>query len=366
MADKIQLTPAELMTQATQMQTLYDEFSSTFSTVSSVLTTINGGLSPNLAHNFLEKINSASKSFTGVLQMLEGGIRAAQLAAQSFSDIDSQLAAIFGGGGGGLVSQAVQEAASELGIDPALLSTLSPDMIARITEMIQNGDYSGLIESFGGGMTGGLISRFQDMISDATGLNVDITSTIDKIKHGDIPGALLDVADASVDIFNSAGGISEIGVATKFLLETAKIVTDPNSFANKDTDVYVNGILDAFDSGNFVEGVLNLSGYMTDVVPRTLLKAAGDTASSVIDGIMKNTVGISLSEINSGLEKTIGINPGKMLKDAGSAVGDAFHDTISAIVSDNAVQKAISNTASNIGKGIKKAGEGILKNLKFW
>jgi len=107
LAERIKLTPAELMSQAMQMRTLEEEFSTLFSGVVTELNKVNGNWSPNLAHNFASKITSAQTKFTHISQMLLDGAKVAEHSARSFESVDSALAKLYSG-----VSDAVSGAGS--------------------------------------------------------------------------------------------------------------------------------------------------------------------------------------------------------------------------------------------------------------
>lgn len=95
MAQDIKITPEELRSQAAQMRTLQDEFSSLFANVSSDLKKVNNNWSPNLSHNFEGKINSAQNSFTQITQELMNGANVADTCAVTFQSVDSQLAKLY-------------------------------------------------------------------------------------------------------------------------------------------------------------------------------------------------------------------------------------------------------------------------------
>ena len=97
MADRIKLTPAELMSQAAQMRSLEDEFSSLFGGVVSELNKVNGNWSVNLAHNFASKITSAQTKFSHISQMLLDGAKVAEHSARTFESVDSALANLYSG-----------------------------------------------------------------------------------------------------------------------------------------------------------------------------------------------------------------------------------------------------------------------------
>ena len=91
MAAKILLTPDELKEQAAEMDALRAEYESLFANVSGELRKANGNWSTNMAGNFAGKINSATKSFRNINDLLENGANVAKSCAVSFESIDSEL-----------------------------------------------------------------------------------------------------------------------------------------------------------------------------------------------------------------------------------------------------------------------------------
>lgn len=91
MSAKIQLTPAELINQATQMQSLQQQMDSLFSNITNDLNTINESWSTNLAHNFSAKILNTQKCFTNIVEMLGQGSNIARESALTFESVDSLL-----------------------------------------------------------------------------------------------------------------------------------------------------------------------------------------------------------------------------------------------------------------------------------
>ena len=88
---KIELTPAELKGQASQMLTLGNEYEHLFDGVISDLNSVNRNWSSNLANNFAGKITSAQRKFQDIPDMVAMGSAVATLAANSFESTDSLL-----------------------------------------------------------------------------------------------------------------------------------------------------------------------------------------------------------------------------------------------------------------------------------
>ncbi len=361
MADMIQLTPAELLSQANGMKALYDQYTDLFKNVEGLLNTINASWSPNLANNFVSKITSAQNAFGTILVLLESGINVAETAANTFESVDSALANLFNGTLGEVAKQAgsgiLQDIASQIGIDPEMITTLTPQMYEQFVDACKKGDFSSITDLLMPGLTDELKDKVIDVIKDKTGLTVDPVDVYESFKNGDYVGGLLDIAEASVDIGNLAGGYSSVGIATDFLLQTTKIVLDKDGFATTDTEIYSERILDAWENGDPIGVISGGLGYVLDVPGRVLLSAVGDTASNVVDSATKQMFGVSLSEFNDKLEDTIGFNPGKVVQNIGSAIGDTYHD----IVSGDGVSDFISSTVKTGGKVFSGIASGFKK-----
>lgn len=111
MAGKISLTPEELLRQSQEMSSLCEEFADLFQKNDSLLQTINGNWSANLASNFSSKISSAQRAGSAIVDMLSGGANVAATSAQSLENTDQVLARAMSGqdsssksGGGGRTS----------------------------------------------------------------------------------------------------------------------------------------------------------------------------------------------------------------------------------------------------------------------
>lgn len=122
---KIQLTPAELMSQGTEMEALKFQYENMFKGVENILNDTNSNWSENLSRNFSWKIKTAQNSFDKIIEMLQFGALAAQNSAATFENIDIQLAKVLGaseeprgaGKGGGFRSEATVPGASRSIVD---------------------------------------------------------------------------------------------------------------------------------------------------------------------------------------------------------------------------------------------------------
>ena len=95
MGNKIQLTPGELRTQATELQTLSAEYDALFGSINKELQSVNSNWSANLAHNFTGKITSAQNKCKHITQMLDAGANAANAAANAFENTDKVLSILY-------------------------------------------------------------------------------------------------------------------------------------------------------------------------------------------------------------------------------------------------------------------------------
>lgn len=92
MAEELELTPELLLQQSQEMSSLKAEYEALLNAMVSDLKGINDSWSERLSSNFSAKIQSAQKSFSGVLTMLGNGSSAIYLAVKKLKEKDSQLA----------------------------------------------------------------------------------------------------------------------------------------------------------------------------------------------------------------------------------------------------------------------------------
>ena len=98
MSSKIQLTPAELLSQSAEMKSLQAEYDGLFGSVGGLLADINRSWSPNLSNNFSGKIASAKNSFSDLLGLLSQGADIAADSARTYESVDNLLARVINGG----------------------------------------------------------------------------------------------------------------------------------------------------------------------------------------------------------------------------------------------------------------------------
>ncbi len=370
MAGNIQLTPAELISQAGQMRALYEQYTSFFNNVESILMKINDSWSPNLASNFLSKISSVENGSKTVLSLIENGINIAEASAQSFESVDECLAKLmkdFMDSQNGAILGTPPSSAPNISnlVDVATsvggFGDILPDDYARIVESIAGGDFSSAINELMPGFTGEMKDKVIDIVKDKTGLTVDPDKFIESVKNGDYSGALLDVAEASNDIATSTGGLSPEGIAIDFLLNAARSSTDENGFAMQDADIYSNRILDAASEGDWVGVLSNVGDYTMDVGIRNVCSAAGDTISNTVDTVTKNTIGISVSEINDKIEDWSGFNPGKAFNDTLGKIGDKWHKFVSGNDEPGIANGLLLNLGKSSSDFLSGIGDGITK-----
>ena len=94
---KVQLTPAELLSQGNEMEALKLQYEQLFQGVEGILNNTNANWSANLSNNFTDKIKAAQNSLRKIVEMLQFGAVAATSSANSFESIDSQLCKLMRG-----------------------------------------------------------------------------------------------------------------------------------------------------------------------------------------------------------------------------------------------------------------------------
>lgn len=121
----IQITPAELRSQAAEMAALRAEYENLFSNLDTVLSRTNDAWSENLSHNFVGKISSTKKSCSGILEALQWGVNAATKSADSFESVDIAMATGLNGGENGETTESPSKSTSSTGWGKKALELLS-------------------------------------------------------------------------------------------------------------------------------------------------------------------------------------------------------------------------------------------------
>ncbi|MBR1759332.1 MAG: hypothetical protein IJ744_11515 [Lachnospiraceae bacterium] len=93
MADKVNITPEELLSQAAEMTSLRNEYETLFQRVDTALKDTNENWSAYLARNFCGKITSVKKAEEGILTLLDYAAFSPKLSAEGFVELDEMLAA---------------------------------------------------------------------------------------------------------------------------------------------------------------------------------------------------------------------------------------------------------------------------------
>lgn len=186
---QIQITPAELRSQAAEMTSLRAEYERLFSDLDTVLNRANDAWSENLSRNFVGKITTTKKSCSSILEALDWGINAANKSADSFESVDNSAAVKLNGGETGTTDSA-GSVSSEAGVNERGLKQFWNNV-------------------WGGGITGAVISG---AVSGATKfLGIDTEGTA----KGDlIGGSVKGKTSAKWDTKNGdAGATAEVSAS---------------------------------------------------------------------------------------------------------------------------------------------------------
>lgn len=111
-SERIKITPAELLAQASEMNALQEQYLALFGNVNSELNKVNSHWSTNLAHNFLGKITGSNKAFLQITNELMNGSIVAKSSAETFESVDSEHAKMFGNSASAKTNQKEDQSAS--------------------------------------------------------------------------------------------------------------------------------------------------------------------------------------------------------------------------------------------------------------
>jgi uncharacterized protein YukE len=234
----IKLTPEELLAQSTEMSSIQTEFQTLFTQVTSCLNNLNDSWSETLSGNFTGKISLVQKSFSSVADMLENGVTAARVGANTFSEPGSVLSLICGGAGSvGNLSDLMTWMSENLGTDDtafnsdsiigALSSFTGMDLTTAKNVMTQlaDGDYEIAIKTaadkgidlLSGALSGDLGSdTWVGQLEELTGGTLNL-SGLEKAYYKNLIG---DSAENAWNI-GSALANGDLGTATEQMGELA-------------------------------------------------------------------------------------------------------------------------------------------------
>lgn len=361
MAAKILLTPDELKAQAAEMDALRAEYESLFANVSGELRKANGNWSTNMAGNFAGKINSATKSFRNINDLLENGANAANSCAVSFASVDSELSKLCLGETSFAKSMKKALASDSFDAEETIYG------IKKAMDYIDE-TYENLSES----EKKILKNRVKYLLSlvkldDA----IDIYEIIDLILEKDYYSAVWKTIDAGTEVI-SDNVFSPTSFVVKSLCNFALQPKQEDHFSNEVIPKYTGQLFYDLYKGNFGGAIADLDGF-TKSMERCLFDATLKAASDTIDSVFaKNLYGVTLSEYNAIMYDKYGWSPGHAFNDLKDFIGNRIENELDnkrdilTEVNDTVVEtvgELVGNTTSFISQGIDNIGSAINKIL---
>lgn len=373
---QIQITPAELRSQAAEMASLRTEYENLFSNVTGVLHATNAAWSENLSHNFVGKITSTQKSCSSILATLQWGSDAAVKSAESFESIDSALAS-------GLDSTAVTKLNASIeinGKEPStwdkfkdeLKNNYGPEAALAGSNYIK--EIYSLIKSIKEGKS------YEDWMKSGIKVAEFLSGAYGKLKNYLKIGNAVGTKKAVSWFVKYATGLKPLGRASsakKIVTRFKKNLTNKTSpfhaqFQNVvDNFRGANGVKSAVASwmGVALTGVLNYksnreeqaasNGTMSDgrVWAETITETIVDTTISYGAGIVVGAAVTTLSTVTL---------PGVAVVAAGGLIMAAANAGVKALTNKSTtewVSDTILDAGTKISEGIGKGVKGIVKNV---
>lgn len=360
MANKIQLTPSELQSQATEMQNLESEYSALFAGVSSDLKSVNRNWSPNLSNNFEGKINSAQKSFTQITQELMNGSKVANTCAVTFESVDSQLSKLY---------CSDESLSTESGFVQDL-QTVS-DVMQWIDE-----HYSNLPEP--------VQKLLKDACKKLFKSGVSAYEIVQLMLEGDIWGVIwksIGAVAPSIFDWKNGGAISWTGLKIKAVSIVGELVTSEDGYIQLNDEKYKEMMGDALLKGDILGFAWNGVGSIVQTVGKGTVDATCQLISSAADSVTEKVTetlfgyGVSLSTLNSIMYEDWGWSPGHTFNavsgavskgvdvviDGGAKFWSAFSEQAYSDIKEfgNLVGTATSATVDFVGDAFSSAGNWI-------
>lgn len=325
MAERIIITPAELQAQSAELRGLEGAYSDLFSGVSAELRQINGNWSPNLAHNFEGKINSAQNTFAQITQDLRNGAYVANTCAVTFQSVDSELSKLYAtgestAGGTGILADALHGIPENVKSSAEVLEWLEkryeevPRELKGVVNMVVPGTLKSAYKFVSDLLQGELTwDSFLDVGRTVTSPSPYLLSVVEtleytfdkglarsdemekqmmaQLKEGDILGVVVDGAEGFIDtiiggtvecLADVAGSsvdsfLGNIPVVGKGIKETTKYITGKFT---PDGEEYSIGDLIGASGEALSEGL----DKVTDVI--------SDASDVVTDGITRGVKGV--------------------------------------------------------------------------
>lgn len=313
MAAKILLTPDELKAQAAEMDALRAEYESLFANVSGELRKANGNWSTNMAGNFAGKINSATKSFSNINDLLENGANAAKSCAVSFESIDSELSKLCKG-----------ETSFADNMKNALSATGS-DLKASVEDVNKVMDYiDEKFENLTDAEKKVLKDIFGRITKDTPLKDLDaVYKIIDEARKGNMTGSVCEFLDAISSNTTKDGSIDFTGLKIKAISKLLKMGLDEEGYLQKNKEKYEDIITDLGLQGDIPGVIWFMGGDFVQIVGKGSVDILCQLGSGLVDtAFSEATGGTTLSEINAVMYEKYGWSPGHAFNDIAGGISD--------------------------------------------
>ena len=369
MADRIKLTPAELMSQAAQMRSLEDEFSSLFGGVVSELNKVNGNWSVNLAHNFASKITSAQTKFSHISQMLLDGAKVAEHSARTFESVDSALANLYSGtvdgisGAGSAVVNAVNSAMDA--INWSAVGDFFKDQWNDLKEDAKDaGDILGWIEG-----------KYDELPREAQGVLTVIGKWV-------VPGSLRKAYTATSEILQGEFTLESAWKLGKYIVKENKYISATMEAieytfetGNARYDEMYNEMKDQLLEGDILGVAIDGAEGFVDTIIGGTVECLGGMAGGIVDGaigkipVVGNVIDEGFKYITGKITGGEEYSVGDLIDGTGKLVSEGL-DKVTDVVTDatDVVTDMVTDGFKAAGKvaaeGAKAAGKALTSGAK--
>lgn len=355
MATKILLTPDELKAQAAEMDALRAEYESLFANVSGELRKANGNWSTNMAGNFAGKINSATKSFRNINDLLENGANAAKYCAVSFESIDSELSKLCKGETS--FADNMKNAISATGFD----LKASVEDVNKIMDYIDE-KFDNLTDA----EKKVLKDIYRRITKDTPIEDLDsVYKIIDEARKGNIVGSVSEFIDAISSYKTEDGSINFTGLKIKAIGKTLKIVLDEDGYIHKNNEKYMDIMTDRGLQGDIPGVIWYMGGDFVQTVGKGSVDVLCQLGSGLVDTTFaKVTGGTTLSEINAIMYEKYGWSPGHAFNDIAGGISDMVDVVVDEgydFIKD--VAKSAGETIGGVADVVGKTGKVVASTI---
>lgn len=346
MAAKILLTPDELKAQAAEMDALRAEYESLFANVSGELRKANGNWSTNMAGNFAGKINSATKSFRNINDLLENGANAAKSCAVSFESIDSELSKLCKGetSFADNMKNAISATGSDLKASVEDVNKLM-DFIDKKYGNLSDAEKKVLKDIFG------RITK-DTPIEDLE----DVYKIINEARKGNLGGTVGEFIETIGSYTTEDGSINFTGLKVKTVGKLLKMGLDEDGYLQKNADKYMDIMTELGVKGDIPGVIWYMGGDFVQTVGKGSVDILCQLSSGLIDSVFsKATGGTTLSELNAIMYEKYSWSPGHLFNDVAGGISDLV---------DTAVDDGydfVKDVAENVAGGLGEVGNTIGK-----